>query len=77
MKRLLRPSLVFLVVWGLLALLALVIRISPLCPLWICAAGFTLAVESLLFLYHYESGAVTTHRARWIVGLRLLSAVLI
>jgi hypothetical protein len=77
MKRLLRPVLVFLVVWGLLALLALGIRISPLCPLWICAAGFTLAVEALLFLYHYESGAVTQQRARWIVGLRLFSAALI
>ena len=71
MKFLIRLPLVFLALWGLLHGLGKVVRLSPEWPLWAVAAVAAIAVEAVLFLYRYESGAVTPRRARWLTGLRL------
>ncbi|MES2475997.1 MAG: hypothetical protein V4640_09460 [Verrucomicrobiota bacterium] len=64
--------------WGLLLAISHVVRIAPMLPLWATALAIAAAVETLLFLYRYEAGAVTAGRARALVALRLLAlAVLI
>lgn len=75
---LLRLPILFLALWGLLHGLGKIVRLSPDWPLVAVAFGAALAVELVLFLYRYESGAVTPRRARWMVGLRLVAlAVLV
>jgi len=78
MKRLVRFCLVSATVWGALELLGRIIRVSPDWPVWAVAVGAAAAVELILWLYHYEAGAVSPKQARWIIGLRLAAlAVLV
>ncbi len=78
MKFPIRFAAVTLAIWGLLALLAHIVRISPVFPSGWLAVGVAAAVELILWLYRYEAGAVTLERARWVIGLRLAAlAVLV
>ncbi len=71
MKQSLRFLVVFAMAWALLFGLNQLIRLSPDAPIWAVALGAAAAVELILWLYHYEAGAVSPRRARWIIGLRL------
>ncbi|WP_367872326.1 hypothetical protein [Luteolibacter sp. Populi] len=74
----LRPPILFLALWGILASLGKIVRLSPDWPVWAVAAVAALVVELILFLYRYESQAVTPKRSRWLIALRLCSlAVLV
>ncbi|WP_035603301.1 hypothetical protein [Haloferula sp. BvORR071] len=78
MKYLVRFPLIFLALWGLLQGLGKLVRLSPDWPIWSVALIAALAAELILFLYRYESGAVTPKRARWMIALRLVAlAVLV
>lgn len=78
MKRMIRIAAVFGLVWGLLALLAEVVRLAPGWPSWGVALGVALTTEAIIWLYRYERGAVSPVRSRWILGLRLAAmAVLV
>jgi hypothetical protein len=77
MKALVRSVLVFLALWGLLFLLAKVLRISPSWPLWCPALVTAVVVESIVWLYRYERGAVTVKRGRLLLGLRLLALAIL
>jgi hypothetical protein len=72
-----RCIILFLLLWGALALLSQWIRICPTWPLWLPAAVTAVVMEFLVFLYRYERGAVTPGRARTIVALRIFTAVLL
>ena len=72
-----RPLLVFLAAWTALAGLARVVRVCPDHPHWFAALALTAAVEGILALYRYEAGALSSRRARWVVGLRLASLCLL
>lgn len=71
MSKFLRFPIVFLVVLATLFAASGIVRLSPDLPLWLVALGVAAAVELILFLYRYESGAVSPRRAKWIIGLRL------
>lgn len=78
MKRIFRFLATFLMTFGLLIALSHLIRLSQDCPIWLVALGAAAAVELIVWLYQYEAGAVSTRRARWIIGLRLAAlAVLV
>lgn len=78
MRSLLRFLLVSLAAWGVLVGISHWVRISPDWPLGLVACATGAAVELILWLYLYEAGAVTTGRARAIIGLRLAAlAVLV
>ncbi|MCW1912516.1 hypothetical protein OJ996_02955 [Luteolibacter sp. GHJ8] len=78
MKTFLRLPVLFLILWGLLHALGKVVRLSPEWPVWSVALLGAFVVELILFLYRYESQAVTPRRARWMISLRLAAlAVLI
>ncbi|WP_193211465.1 hypothetical protein [Luteolibacter marinus] len=71
MKHLIRIPIVFLVLWGVLTGLGSIVRLTPDRPVWGIAVGGALAIEAILLLYRYESGAVAPRRARWMVAWRL------
>jgi hypothetical protein len=73
MKRLGKFLLVFLALWGALTLLSGWVRLIPDWSIWLIALLSATAVEAILFLYQYESGAVTQKRARWLISLRLIA----
>ncbi len=73
MKHFVRFLLVFLALWGALTLLSRWVRMIPDWPLWLIALLSSAAVVGILFLYQYESGAVTQKRARWLIALRLFA----
>lgn len=72
-----RPLVVFLAAWGALAGLSRVVRVCPDHPRWLAAFVFAVAIEVVLALYRYETGALTTRRARWVVGLRITALCLL
>ena len=75
MKRIVRFVLVGALVGALLFGLGEIVRISPGWSLWAVAIGVAFVVEVFLGLYRYECGAVTPKRARWMVGMRMASLV--
>lgn len=77
MIRYLRFPCVFLAALAVLFGASKLVRLSPDWPLWIVALGFAATTELILFLYRYESGAVSPRRAKWITGLRLAALVLL
>ena len=77
MKALVRGVVVFLALWGLLFLLAKVLRISPNWPLWCPALVTAVVAEAIVWLYRYERGAVTVKRGKILLGLRLLALAIL
>lgn len=78
MIRIFRFLATFLLTFGLLTGLNQLIRLSQDCPIWLVALGAAAAVELIVWLYQYETGAVSPRRARWLIGLRLAAlAVLV
>jgi hypothetical protein len=72
-KILLRLPLIFLSLWGILHGLGKLVRLSPDWPLWAVAMAAAVAVELILWLYRYETSAVTPRRGRWMIALRMLA----
>jgi hypothetical protein len=71
MTRFLRFPIVFLSIALLLFGASKIVRLSPDWPVWLVALVVAAVAELILFLYRYESGAISPRRAKWVVALRL------
>ena len=73
MMMLIRLPIVFLILWSILHGLGKIVHLSPDWPIWAVAIAGGVSIELILFLYRYESAAVTPRRARWMIALRLFA----
>jgi len=62
---------VFLVGWGIVAVLGLVLHLGTAWPGWVVALPAAVAAEAIILLYRYEQRAVGVQKGRWLTGLRL------
>jgi len=71
MRVILRGSLIFLGLFGGLVLLARVLEVNPVWPMWVIPLIGAVGVELVFLTYRYEALAVGQGRGRLLVGLRL------
>ena len=76
MKVMLRVTLIFAALWGVVILLSHFFEVNPLWPAWVIPLIGAAGAEVVVWTYRYERSAVGTGRGRVLVGLRLVELVL-
>lgn len=77
MKSLLRATVVFFILWGIVLLLSRVLQVNPFWPAWVIPLIGALGAELVIRTYRYERQAVGAGRGRLILGLRLAELALL
>ncbi len=77
MKVIIRGTLIFFALWGVVILLSRWLEVNPFWPAWVIPLIGALGAELVFWSYRYERTAITPVRGRWLLGLRLFELALL
>lgn len=77
MKMLLRGTVIFFALWGIVILLSRVFQVNPFWPTWVIPMIGAFGAELVFWSYRYERTAVSPRRGKWLLGLRLAELALL
>jgi hypothetical protein len=77
MKIILRGTVIFFALWGIVLLLSRWLEVNPFWSAWVIPLIGALGAELVFWTYRYERSAVGPRRGRWLIGLRLAELALL